>query len=124
MLTKITSMLTTHMLTGASVTSATLCDGIIASDQASFLTPFKRLGIPPEGCSSVHFARVMRPDVARLMLYENLKLTAAHAKEAGMVIEVRSFTLLRESTFILLYFFVCIYLYLLVFPIFTTFQFN
>ena len=73
---------------GASVTSATLCDGIIASDQASFLTPFQRLGIPPEGCSSVHFARVMRPEVARQMLFENLKVTAAQAKDAGFVIDV------------------------------------
>jgi len=70
------------------VTSATLCDGIIASEQASFLTPFQRLGIPPEGCSSVHFARVMKPEVARQMLFENLKVTAAQAKEAGFVIDV------------------------------------
>ena len=44
---------------GACVTSATLCDAIIASDKATFLTPFARLGIPPEGCSSVHFERCM-----------------------------------------------------------------
>ena len=44
---------------GACVTSATLCDGIIASEKATFLTPFARLAIPPEGCSSVHFQRIM-----------------------------------------------------------------
>lgn len=73
---------------GASVTSATLCDGIIASSNASFSTPFQRLGIPPEGCSSVHFARVMNPDIAKRMLHENLKLNAFEAKSAGFVVEV------------------------------------
>ena len=39
---------------GASVTSATLCDAIVAaSPDVTFTTPFGRLGISPEGCSSV-----------------------------------------------------------------------
>ena len=39
---------------GASVTSATLCDVIVAaSPEVTFTTPFGRLGISPEGCSSV-----------------------------------------------------------------------
>ena len=33
---------------GASVTSAALCDGIIASEKAIFLTPFARLEVPAE----------------------------------------------------------------------------
>jgi enoyl-CoA hydratase/carnithine racemase len=40
---------------GASVTTATLSDAVIAADTASFNTPFTRLGVPPEGCSSIHF---------------------------------------------------------------------
>ena len=44
---------------GASVTTATLCDALIMADGATLLTPFARLGVPPEGCSSVHFARIM-----------------------------------------------------------------
>ena len=40
---------------GACVTSATLCDGILASEKATFNVPFAALGITPEGCSSVHF---------------------------------------------------------------------
>ena len=44
---------------GACVTSATVCDAIVASEKATFATPFAKLGVPPEGCSSVHFERLM-----------------------------------------------------------------
>ena len=40
---------------GASVTSATTCDAILTSEKATFNVPFAALGIPPEGCSSIHF---------------------------------------------------------------------
>ena len=71
---------------GASVTSATLCDGIIASDRATFSTPFAALGITPEGCSSVHFARIMGAANAERMLgQEGWKPTAGEALEAGLI---------------------------------------
>ena len=73
---------------GASVTSATLCDAIIASDKASFLTPFARLGVPPEGCSSIHFERLIGPNAAKRMLQENWKVPAKDAKEINLVDEV------------------------------------
>ena len=38
---------------GASVTTATLCDALLVAEAASLSTPFARLGVPPEGCSSV-----------------------------------------------------------------------
>ncbi len=56
---------------GASVTSATLCDGIIASEKATFSTPFAALGVTPEGCSSVHFSRIMNQANADRMLGED-----------------------------------------------------
>lgn len=71
---------------GASVTSATLCDGIIAAESATFSTPFAALGITPEGCSSVHFARLMGKDNAKRMLgFEGWKPTAQEALDAGLV---------------------------------------
>ena len=71
---------------GASVTSATLCNGIIASDRATFLTPFTALSVPPEGCSSVHFARIMGEENATRMLgEEGWKPTAEEALEAGLI---------------------------------------
>ncbi len=71
---------------GASVTSATLCDGIIASERATFSTPFAALGVPAEGCSSVHFERLMGAEAAERMLgAEGWKPTAAEALEVGLV---------------------------------------
>ena len=71
---------------GASVTSATLCDGIIASEKATFSTPFTALGVPPEGCSSVHFARLMGQATAERMLgKEGWKPTAGEALKSGLI---------------------------------------
>jgi len=73
---------------GAPVTSASLCDAIVAVQHATFETPFKRLGLFPEGCSSVHFARLMGEETARQMLEEGRRLTAAEALQAGLVTQV------------------------------------
>jgi enoyl-CoA hydratase/carnithine racemase len=70
---------------GASVTTATLCDAIVASEKATLSTPFAKLGIPPEGCSSVHFERIMGAANAAKMLKEGWAPTAAQAKAAGFV---------------------------------------
>ena len=74
---------------GATVTSATLCDGIIASEKATFSTPFARLGVTPEGCSSVHLPRLIGEQAALRMLgEEGWKPTATEALEVGLVDEV------------------------------------
>lgn len=73
---------------GASVTSATLCNAIIASDTATFLTPFGRLGVTPEGCSSVHFPRLIGEEAAHKMLHEDWQPTAKEAKDIGLITDV------------------------------------
>jgi len=73
---------------GASVTSATTCDAILASEKATFNVPFAALGIPPEGCSSIHFERMMGKDVASRLLNEGWKPNGNEAAEIGMAIEV------------------------------------
>ena len=74
---------------GAPVTSATLCDAIVAAENATFSTPFSRLGITPEGCSSIHFARLMNEENAQRMLGpEGWKPTAVEAQEAGLINKV------------------------------------
>ena len=84
---------------GASVTSATLCDGIIASDKATFSTPFSALGVTPEGCSSVHFARIMgQANADRMLGPEGWRPTAGEALEAGLVQWVAPHDQLREQT--------------------------
>jgi len=71
---------------GASVTSATLCDGIIASENATFSTPFAALGVTPEGCSSVHFTRLMgQANADRMLGVEGWKPTAEEALEARLI---------------------------------------
>jgi len=73
---------------GACVTSASTCDAILASEKATFLVPFARLSIPPEGCSSVHFERMLGKEAARKMLAEGWKPSAVEAKEIGLVLDV------------------------------------
>ena len=71
---------------GACVTSATLCDGIIASDRATFSTPFAKLGVPPEGCSSEVFPKLLgRATADRILGAEGWKPNAEQAREIGMV---------------------------------------
>jgi len=71
---------------GAAVTSATLCNGIIASESATFSTPFAALGIPPEGCSSVVFERLMGAEQAQRMVGPaGWVPNAEEAKAAGLV---------------------------------------
>lgn len=84
---------------GASVTTATLCDAIVASDKATFNTPFARLGIPPEGCSSVHFEKLMGEETAhRILGPEGWVPTATEAARIGLVTKcVPHDTLLPEA---------------------------
>ncbi len=71
---------------GASVTSASLCDGIIASERATFSTPFAALGVSPEGCSSVLFPKLLgETNADRILGKEGWKPTAAEALEIGLV---------------------------------------
>lgn len=70
---------------GASVTSATLCDAILASDRATFSTPFAKLGVTPEGCSSVLFPKLLGAEAAQRMLgAEGWQPTGAEAVEIGL----------------------------------------
>ena len=69
---------------GAAVTSATLFDGILVSEKATFNTPFAKLGIPPEGCSSVLFEKLMGDQAQRILGEEGWKPTGEQAVEIGL----------------------------------------
>ena len=74
---------------GASVTSGTLCDAVIASEKATFSTPFAKLGVTPEGCSSVMFPKLFGLETAERMLgVEGWQPTGAEAAEIGLADEV------------------------------------
>lgn len=70
---------------GAAVTTATLCDAIVASEKATFSLPFARLGVPPEGCSSYVFPHTFGAEITdRIMGEEGWTPTAKEALEIGM----------------------------------------
>lgn len=71
---------------GASVTTATLCDALLVAEAASLSTPFARLGVPPEGCSSVHFAALLGSEAAaqRILGAEGWAPTASEAVDSGL----------------------------------------
>ncbi|MEY3014730.1 MAG: hypothetical protein RIT45_3465 [Pseudomonadota bacterium] len=71
---------------GAAVTTATLCDLVLAVPAATFSTPFAALAVPPEGCSSVVFPRVMGAEQAERMLgAEGWVPNAAEAAAVGLI---------------------------------------
>ncbi|MEM6293064.1 MAG: enoyl-CoA hydratase/isomerase family protein [Myxococcota bacterium] len=69
---------------GASVTSATLCNAVLASDRATFSTPFAALGVPPEGCSSEVFPKLLGDDAPRMLGQEGWKPTGEEAAKIGL----------------------------------------
>lgn len=73
---------------GIAATVIALCDIIYASETAYFYTPFTRLGLCAEGCSSVTFPKIFGTSKANEMLMLNHKMTAKEAYEFGYVAKV------------------------------------
>ncbi|KAI1902226.1 hypothetical protein AGOR_G00042530 [Albula goreensis] len=73
---------------GVAVTLLGLFDTVYATDRATFHTPFTKLGMFPEGCSSYTFPRMMGAAKASEMLLFGRKLSAAEAREQGLVTDV------------------------------------
>ncbi|XP_035286493.1 enoyl-CoA delta isomerase 2-like isoform X1 [Anguilla anguilla] len=73
---------------GAAVTVLGLVDMVYATERATFHTPFVKLGLCPEGCSSYLFPKIMGPAKASEMLLFGKKLSATEACQQGLVTEV------------------------------------
>ncbi|KAL7077000.1 hypothetical protein ACQ4LE_004056 [Meloidogyne hapla] len=73
---------------GISVTLMALFDLVIASDKASFHSPFSSLGQSPEGCSSYTFPMLMGATKACEMLLFDKKLTASEAYDRNLVTRI------------------------------------
>ena len=62
-----------------------LCDAVLCLPNATFHTPFRQLGITPEGCSTFTFERKMGSEGMRRMLVDCEKLNATDAASLGFV---------------------------------------
>ncbi|EFO17898.2 hypothetical protein LOAG_10599 [Loa loa] len=83
---------------GIAVTVLPLFDLVLASDKATFSTPFTLLGQSPEGCSSYTFPMLMGHSKASEILIFDKKLTAQEAFERNLVCRViPSFSFREEA---------------------------
>ncbi|XP_035703331.1 enoyl-CoA delta isomerase 2 isoform X2 [Folsomia candida] len=73
---------------GIGVTMLPHMETVFASDKATFNTPFIKLGIPPECCSSYLLPKVMGQAKAGEMLHFDSTLTAAEAYTSNLVTRV------------------------------------
>lgn len=73
---------------GIGTTMLLHCDYVVAAETATFATPFTRLGLLPEAGSSLLGPRRMGHARAFALLVMGRPLSAAAAKEAGLVNEV------------------------------------
>ncbi|XP_018123243.1 enoyl-CoA delta isomerase 2 isoform X2 [Xenopus laevis] len=73
---------------GIGATILGLTDLVYASDKATFNTPFIKLGLCPEACSSYTFPKIMGFTKATEVLLFNKILTAQEACSLGLVTEV------------------------------------
>jgi len=83
---------------GISVTVLGLFDLVLASDKATFVTPFAALGQSPEGCSSMTFPMIMGLPKATEFLLFGRKLTAHEAYERNLVNTVYPDSVFRSET--------------------------
>lgn len=70
---------------GIAATTLALCDLVFASENSYFYTPFTKLGIVAEGCSTFTFPRIMGDRKAAEMLLCSHKMSAKEALDCGFV---------------------------------------
>merc|ERR1711911_188732 len=73
---------------GIAATILGLMDAVYCTEKTWLHTPFTRLGLCPEGCSSFTFPRIMGLVKSNEMLLFSKKVTADEALKAGLVTEV------------------------------------
>lgn len=73
---------------GIAATTLGLCDIVYATENAWIETPFIKLGLSAEGCSSYTFPRIMGRSKASEMLFLNKRITAQEAYNCGLVAQV------------------------------------
>jgi peroxisomal 3,2-trans-enoyl-CoA isomerase len=74
---------------GIAVTMLPHCDVVYAAGGATFATPFARIAVVPEFCSSYTFPRIMGTSTASELLLMGSTMTATEALAAGLVAKVQ-----------------------------------
>jgi 2-(1,2-epoxy-1,2-dihydrophenyl)acetyl-CoA isomerase len=64
---------------------AMACDIIYAAESASMSMAFTRVGLAPDGCTSYFLTRAVGLVTAKELMFTGRRLTAAEAKELGLV---------------------------------------
>ena len=73
---------------GIGLTMLMLADCVFCSENSTFSTPFLKVGLYPEGCSSVLFQQRLGRSVATNLLFADGQLTAREAKSFGVVLDI------------------------------------
>lgn len=73
---------------GFGVTSLALCDIVYSAPEATFVTPFMKLGFCAEGCSSILFPKMMGTSKANEMLLMGRTFTAQELEQCGFISQI------------------------------------
>lgn len=73
---------------GWGTTSLALADLVYASPSAVFFTPFVKLGLSAEACSSITFPKIMGRQKAASLLLAGDTMTATELETAGLITKV------------------------------------
>lgn len=82
---------------GAGANLALACDILIAAEEASFIQSFSKIGLIPDTGGTFFLPRLVGLHRATAMMFLGEKLTAAKAKELGIVHEVVPHSVLLDS---------------------------
>lgn len=76
------------MIGGAATSACSLSDVVICTRSCTIHTPFKALGVAPEGCAQWTWPRRLKNNGSHVMLVEGKRVTAEEALHLGLVEEV------------------------------------
>lgn len=82
---------------GAGANLALACDVVIASEDASFIQSFGKIGLVPDTGGTFFLPRLVGPARATALMFLGEKLTASRALEWGMIHEVVPGTVLHDT---------------------------
>ena len=84
---------------GAGANLALACDILIAAEEASFIQSFSKIGLIPDTGGTFFLPRLVGLHRATAMMFLAEKVTAARARELGLVHDVVPHSVLHETAF-------------------------